>query len=55
MLCRVVAVSLPAAFFTAINSQYTPPGMEKITVVTDEVRGQILAFSRGLSVLLLFV
>jgi len=49
----VLAILTPTAFFTALNTQFTPNGVTKIAPVSDKVRGEILKFSRGMAVLLL--
>jgi len=46
---------MPAAYFAAINTQYSPAGVAQFSAVNDTVRGEILSFSRGLAFLLLFV
>jgi Ca2+:H+ antiporter len=51
----VLAILIPAAFYSAISTQFAPAGWEKMTVVTDKVRGEIMKFSRGLAILLLVV
>jgi len=49
----VLAILTPTAFFTAVNTQFTPIRVAKINPVSDAVRGEILKFSRGMAVLLL--
>jgi Ca2+:H+ antiporter len=49
----VLAILLPTAFFSALNTQFTPPGLDKTSAITDQVRGEILKFSRGMAVVLL--
>jgi len=49
----VLAILTPTAFFCALNTQFAPTGFEKMTAVTDRVRGEILKFSRGMAILLL--
>jgi len=49
----VLAILMPTAFFCALNTHFAPTGFEKLTAVTDRVRGEILKFSRGMAVLLL--
>jgi len=51
----VLAILLPTAFFAALSTQFSPTGVDKLSPVTDLVRGEILRFSRGLAVLLLIV
>lgn len=46
---------MPAAYFAALNTQYTPAGAVQTSAVNDRVRGDILSFSRGLAFLLLIV
>jgi len=52
---RVLAILMPTAFFCALNTHFAPTGFEKLTAVTDRVRGEILKFSRGMAVLLLIL
>jgi len=51
----VLAILMPTAFFCALNTQFAPSELEKMSAVTDRVRGEILRFSRGMAVLLLVV
>jgi hypothetical protein len=46
---------MPTAFFSALNTPFAPTGFEKLTAVTDQMRGEILKFSRGMAFLLLIV
>jgi hypothetical protein len=55
LLSRVLTILVPAAFFAGLNSSFTPPGMVKISVVSDRVRHEMLVFSRGLAILLIIV
>jgi len=53
---RVLSILLPAAFFSAINTSFTPSaGIAAVSVVTDETRNVLLQMSRGLAILLLVV
>jgi len=49
----VLAILMPTAFFSALNTQFAPSEAEKTSAVTDRVRGEILRFSRGMAILLL--
>jgi len=49
----VLAILMPTAFFSALNAQFAPSGSDKLSAITDRVRGEILKFSRGMAVLLL--
>jgi Ca2+:H+ antiporter len=51
----VLAILMPTAFFSAVNSQFAPTGFNRMSAITDRVRGEILRASRGLAVLLLVV
>jgi len=53
---RVLSFLLPAAFFSAINTSFTPSAeVAAVSVVTDETRKIFLQMSRGLAILLLVV
>ncbi|KAF8974689.1 hypothetical protein BDZ97DRAFT_1911848 [Flammula alnicola] len=50
----VLSLLLPAAFFAAINTQFSPAtGVVAENIITDETRERFLQMSRGLAVLLL--
>ena len=54
---RVLSLLLPAAFFAALDTDFSPPGIANGTFssINDEVRGNLLKISRGIAVLLLIV
>jgi len=47
----VLSILLPAAFFSAIDTSFTPSA----EVINDETRKVLLQMSRGLAILLLVV
>jgi hypothetical protein len=53
----VLSLVLPAAFFAALDhgSNVTIIGEEAVGLLTDEMRANFLRFSRGISVVLLFM
>ncbi|KAF9569408.1 hypothetical protein CPC08DRAFT_701898 [Agrocybe pediades] len=52
----VLTLLIPAAFFAAIDTQFTlSPGEEPTSIVTDPIRGNFLRMSRGLAIVLLIV
>jgi Ca2+:H+ antiporter len=54
---RVLSLLLPAAFFAALDTDFSPSGTTDGTFssVSDETRGKLLKISRGIAVLLLIV
>ena len=54
---RVLSLLLPAAFFAALDTDFSPPGTTVGTFsnISDEIRGNLLKISRGIAVLLLIV
>ena len=54
---RVLSLLLPAAFFTALDTGFTPPGTTDgaFSNISDETRGNLLKISRGIAVLLQIV
>ena len=54
---RVLSLLLPAAFFAALDTGFSPPGTTDGTFsnINDETRGNILKISRGIAVLLQIV
>ena len=54
---RVLSLLLPAAFFTALDTGFTPPGTTDgaFSNISDETRGNLLKISRGIAILLLIV
>ena len=54
---RVLSLLLPAAFFAALDTDFSPPGIAdgKFIGISDEIRGNLLQISRGIAVLLLIV
>jgi hypothetical protein len=54
---RVLSLLLPAAFFAALDTDFSPPGTAGGTFdnISDEIRGKLLALSRGMAVILLIV
>ena len=55
--CRINRVSsllLPAAFFAALDTDFSPPGTTDgtFTSISDETRGNLLKLSRGIAILL---
>ena len=54
---RVLSLLLPAAFFAALDTDFSPPGTPGGTFssISDETRGKLLKMSRGIAVLLLIV
>lgn len=56
LMLGVLSILLPAAFFSAIDTSFTPSaGVAAVSVVTDETRKIFLQMSRGLAILLLLV
>ena len=54
---RVLSLLLPASFFAALNTDFSPPGTAVGTFsdISDETRGNLLKMSRGIAILLLIV
>ena len=54
---RVLSLLLPATFFSALDTDFSPPGIAdgKFSGISDETRGNLLKISRGIAVLLLIV
>lgn len=55
LMIGVLAILTPTAFFCALDTQFSPTGLNKMAAVSDRVRGEILKFSRGMAFLLLIV
>ena len=54
---RALSLLLPAAFFAALDTNFSPPGIVDGTFsnINDETQGKLLKISRGIAVLLLIV
>ena len=54
---RVLSLLLPAAFFAALDTDFSPSGTAdgKFSNISDDTRGKLLKISRGIAVLLLIV
>ena len=54
---RVLSLLLPAAFFAALDTDFSPAGagVGAFSSINDEIRGKLLKISRGIAVLLLIV
>ena len=54
---RVLSLLLPAAFFAALDTDFSPPGtaVGEFSSISDETRGNLLKISRGIAVLLQIV
>ena len=54
---RVLSLLLPAAFFAALDTDFSPPGtaVGEFSSINDETRGNLLKISRGIAVLLQIV
>ena len=54
---RVLSLLLPATFFAALDTDFSPSGTGDGTFssINDDIRGKLLKISRGISVLLLIV